>query len=127
LLEQEVWMFKRDDHAVVHRFATACRAGNARAIRSLLAPEVMSVSDGGGQVTAALSPVRGVDQVARSVADLLGRQQEPALTVEAVNGQPGVVVRSVDGVVAVMSFRVTGGKVAAVWIVLNPDKLRHWG
>lgn len=119
-------MFKRDDHAVVHRFATACRAGSAAAIRGLLAPEVISVSDGGGQVAAALSPVRGVEQVARSVADLLGRHREPALTVEAVNGQPGVVVRSVGGVVAVMSFRVAGAKVAAVWIVLNPDKLRHW-
>jgi len=26
----------------------------------------------------------------------------------------------------VVSLKVTGAKVAAVWIVLNPDKLRHW-
>jgi hypothetical protein len=25
-----------------------------------------------------------------------------------------------------MSLKVTGPKVSIVWIVLNPDKLRHW-
>jgi hypothetical protein len=119
-------VFKRGDHAVVHRFATACRAGSAGAIRSLLAPEVIAVSDGGGQVFAAPDPVRGVAQVAQCVTDLLGVHPDLALTVEAVNGQPGVVLRGADGVVAVVSLKVTGAKVAAVWIVLNPDKLRHW-
>jgi RNA polymerase sigma-70 factor (ECF subfamily) len=48
------------------------------------------------------------------------------LSVEAVNGAPGVVLRRAAGVVAVVSLRVAGTKVAAVWIVLNPDKLGHW-
>jgi RNA polymerase sigma-70 factor (ECF subfamily) len=46
--------------------------------------------------------------------------------VEAVNGEPGVVLRVVGGVVAVLSLKVTRSKVSTVWIVLNPDKLRHW-
>ncbi|HWD81564.1 MAG TPA: hypothetical protein VG497_21870 [Kribbella sp.] len=117
-------MFKWGEHAVVHRFATACRAGSSAAIRSLLAAEVTAVSDGGGQVAAALEPVHGPAQVARCLTDLL--RPEFALTVEAVNGQPGVVLRSVDRVVAVMSLKVTGPKVSTVWIVLNPEKLRHW-
>ncbi|MFF0267501.1 hypothetical protein [Kribbella sp. NPDC004536] len=114
----------RGDHAVVHRFATACRAGSSAAIRSLLAAEVTAVSDGGGQVAAAMEPVHGPVQVARCLSELL--QPELALTVEAVNGEPGVVLRSVERVVAVMSLKVTGPKVSTVWIVLNPDKLRHW-
>ena len=56
---------RRADEAVVHRFATACGAGSIGAIRSLLAAEVVVVSDGGGKVAAALSPVRGADAVAR--------------------------------------------------------------
>jgi hypothetical protein len=116
-------VFKRGDHAVVHRFATACRAGSVGAVRSMLASEVVAVSDGGGQV-AALSPVRGADQVARCVTELVG--PETVLSVEAVNGEPGVVLRVVGGVVAVLSLKVTGAKVSTVWIVLNPDKLRHW-
>ncbi|MFC6159822.1 sigma-70 family RNA polymerase sigma factor family protein [Kribbella jiaozuonensis] len=119
-------MFKRGDHAVVHRFATACRAGSAGAIRSLLTPDVVAVSDGGGQVFAAPGPVRGIAQVAESVCNVLGLHPDIAPTVEAVNGQPGVVLRAAGRVVAVVSLKVTGAKVAAVWIVLNPDKLRHW-
>jgi RNA polymerase sigma-70 factor (ECF subfamily) len=75
-----------------------------------------------------MTPVRGADQVARCLTELLG--PETLLSVEAVNGQPGVVLRTLDGaaekVVAVLSLKVAGPKVATVWIVLNPDKLRHW-
>lgn len=118
-------MSKRGDHAVVHRFATACRAGSPGAIRSLLAPEVVALSDSGGRVAAPVSPARGPEQVARCVIELLG--PDIVLTVEAVNGQPGVVLRGRGGVVAVVSLKLAGAKVAAVWIVLNPDKLRGWG
>ncbi|WP_350275446.1 hypothetical protein [Kribbella sp. HUAS MG21] len=118
-------MFKRGDHAVVHRFATACRAGSAGAIRSLLAADVVAVSDGGGRVAAATVPVRGAAQVARCLTELVRPGTAPS--VEAVNGEPGVVLRTLDGaVVAVLSLKVAGPKVVTVWIVLNPDKLRHW-
>lgn len=117
---------RRADEAVVHRFATACGAGSIGAIRSLLAAEVVVVSDGGGKVAAALSPVRGADAVARCVTELLSAEPGTALSVEAVNGQAGVVLRRAGQVMAVVSLNVTGAKVAAVWIVLNPDKLRHW-
>lgn len=117
-------MFKRSDQAVVHRLATAYRAGSAGAIRSLLAPEVVAIADGGGRVEAAASTVHGPAQVTRCLTELL--RPDVAVTVEAVNGQPGVVLRTADGVVAVLSLKVTGPKVTTVWIVLNPDKLRHW-
>jgi RNA polymerase sigma-70 factor (ECF subfamily) len=92
----------------------------------MLAPEAVVVSDGGGQVAAALHPVRGADAVARCLAELLSGQPGTAPAVEAVNGQAGVVLRRAGAVVAVVSLSVAGAKVAAVWIVLNPDKLRHW-
>ena len=113
------------DEVVVRRFATACGAGSVGALRSLLTPDAVAISDGGGKVTAALRPVRGADAVARCLTEL-GVESGTAFTVEAVNGQAGVVLRRSGEVFAVMSMRVTGAKVAAVWIVLNPDKLRHW-
>ncbi len=117
---------KRGDESIAHEFATACGAGSVGALRSMLAPQAVVVSDGGGQVAAALRPVRGADAVARCVTELLSLQPGTALTVQAVNGQAGVVQRRAGEVVAVVSLTVTGAKVAAVWIVLNPDKLRHW-
>jgi len=116
--------FRLKRAAVVHRFATACRAGSIGALRSMLAPDVTVVCDGGGKVPADLDPVGGADAVARRVIDLV--QPDTSLTIEAVNGEPGVVLRSADAVLAVVSLKVVGSKIGAVWIVLNPDKLRHW-
>ena len=115
---------KRGDESIVRAFATACDAGSVDVLRRLLSPEAVVVSDGGGQVATALYPVRGADAAARSVTDLI--QPGTALTVEAVNGQEGVVLRRGGEVVAVVSLGITGAKVARIWIVLNPDKLRHW-
>jgi len=120
------FLVRRGDESVVQEFATACSAGSVGALRRMLAPQAVVVSDGGGQVAAAPHPVRGADAVAQCVTELLSLQPGTALTVQAVNGQAGVVLRRAGAVVAVVSLTVTGAKVAAVWIVLNPDKLRHW-
>ena len=111
------------DGAIVRAFAAACDGGSAELLRGLMTPEVVVVSDGGGKVAAALSPVRGAGAAARCVSDLLPGTM---LTVEAVNGEEGVVLRRSGEVVAVVSLGITGAKVSAIWIVLNPDKLRHW-
>lgn len=117
---------RRRGEAVVRAFATACGTGSPAAVRSLLARDAVVVSDGGGKVAAALEPVRGPGPVAQCVTELLGVEPGTEFTVEAVNGQAGVVLRRAGAVVAVVSLSVMGAKVAAVWIVLNPDKLRHW-
>jgi hypothetical protein len=115
---------KRGDEAVVHRFATAWSVGRVGALRGMLTSDAFLVCDGGGKVEAALDPARGADAVARCVTELLS--PGAAVSVEAVNGQAGVVLRRAGSVVAVVSLKVTGTKVAGAWIVLNPDKLRHW-
>lgn len=116
----------RGDAAVAHRFAIACRAGSVGALRSVLAGDVVAVCDGGGKVPAELGPVEGAEAVARCVIERVVVDPGTALTVEAVNGEAGVVLRTADAVVAIVCLKVTGAKVAAVWLVLNPDKLRHW-
>jgi RNA polymerase sigma-70 factor (ECF subfamily) len=40
-----------------------------------------------------------------------------------VNGAPGLVLRDADGVLSVISFIVDGGRIAAIDVVGNPDKL----
>jgi hypothetical protein len=48
------------------------------------------------------------------------------LTVEPVNGRPGLTLRRADRAVAVVSVSLADTGVTAVWIVLNPDKLHGW-
>ena len=40
-----------------------------------------------------------------------------------VNGAPGLVLRDADGVLSVISFTVDRGRIAAIDVVHNPDKL----
>jgi RNA polymerase sigma-70 factor (ECF subfamily) len=108
------------------RFAMACTAGSVAVLRDILAPDAIVVSDGGGKVRAATHPVQGADEVARFVTKLLSSQADTTLSVEAVNGRLGVVLRRAGDVVAVVTLTVAGTRIAAVWIVLNPDKLLHW-
>ena len=111
---------------VVRRFAAACRRGDVAAIHTVLAADAFAVCDGGGLVPAALGPVYGAEDVAALAAALLSGQPDGELTIEAVNGQAGLALRRTGRAVAVAALRTADGKVTAVWIVLNPAKLRSW-
>lgn len=115
---------RRDE--VVHRFAEACRRADVPALRAVLAVDAVAVCDGGGLVPAPAHRVRGAQAVARLVADLLCEQAGTGLTVESVNGRAGLALRCADRVVAVVGIEVADTDVTALWIALNPDKLRAW-
>ncbi|GLX96521.1 sigma factor [Herbidospora sp. NBRC 101105] len=112
----------RHDH-VAHRFAAACSTGDAPALRAVLSPDVLVVSDGGGKVRAPLDPTHGAEAVTRYLSRLLAGVEA---AVEPVNGRTGLVLRQNGRAVAVVSVSVAATDVTAVWIVLNPDKLEGW-
>lgn len=124
--------FDPDDaarEALVARFTQAVEDGDLAALEALLAEDVVLWGDGGGQVVAALIPVRGAAPVARFLTFTTRRRREwePTCTEAArVNGQPGQIVRRADGTVySVLALDVCGGRIAAIRIVRNPDKLDH--
>ncbi|MFI6792939.1 hypothetical protein ACIBG4_36965 [Nonomuraea sp. NPDC050383] len=111
---------------VARRFAAACGAGDAGALKAVLAAGAVAVSDGGGRVRAAAHPTHGAAAVARFVTALLAGRPGPAVAVESVNGRTGLVLRRDGRTVGAVSVSVDGTEVTAVWIVLNPDKLHSW-
>lgn len=115
------------DRAVVDQVLAAFFLGDTEAALARLAPEVVCVSDGGPRRRAARHPIVGPERVARFFTNLAARYREAGLSVETavINGDPGVVI-SVDGVIdAVAAFEVSDGRVSAIWIVRNPEKLEH--
>ena len=42
-----------------------------------------------------------------------------------VNGLPGVIVDAPEGVVQTSAFEIEDGVIRALYVVRNPDKLRH--
>ncbi|OZD59123.1 RNA polymerase sigma factor SigJ [Rhodococcus sp. 06-1460-1B] len=111
---------------VVRAFVAAAAGGDLDALVALLAPDITLVSDGGGRVSAARNPVRGADRVARFVLGITVKSTDLDRLIESVNGLTGIVLRRHGVVTGVIGFRTDSAVVTDVWIVLNPEKLRHW-
>jgi RNA polymerase sigma-70 factor (ECF subfamily) len=119
----------RGEHRrAVDAFLAAATAGDFDRLLSILDPDVVWRSDGGGKVFAARVPVVGGDKVARFVQGIL-RGADPQTTsvlVRDVNGAPGLVLVDAAGKpLGVFAFSVHGGRITEVDAVINPDKLRH--
>lgn len=105
-------------------FLLACSTGDLDGLVGLLAPDAVSLTDGGGRATAALAPIRGAERVARFFAGLF-RKAPPGLEARRVrvNGRPGVMMVLEGQVVNVLTLDVIDGRIAACYVVRNPDKL----
>jgi RNA polymerase sigma-70 factor (ECF subfamily) len=96
----------------------------------VLAPDVVLLSDGGGKVRAAMRPVVTADHVARLLIGLRAKMMaggnppvartEPAM----VNGRPGALLYYDDVLDTVATVEIEGDRIAAVYLVRNPDKVR---
>ena len=114
----------RTRREVTERFLAAAAGGDVDALMELLAPDVTLVSDGGGVVRAALRPIEGADAVARWLAGVAARGlAEPSMEIVELNGGPAAVVRSGGVLQAAIVLGVAGGRVRAVYLVANPEKL----
>ncbi|MFE9424600.1 RNA polymerase sigma-70 factor [Kitasatospora sp. NPDC006697] len=112
--------------AVTERFLAACATGEASRVMELLAPGVVSWSDGGGVVRAALRPVRGADKVARWALGVLAKPEMAGATAEFawVNGEEALLFRTAEGsVLAAVAYAVRDGLIQEMWTQLNPAKL----
>jgi len=112
---------------------TALAQGDLDALKGLLLEEVRAESDHGGRVSAIRRSVTGADAVARLLAGLatkLGRTEAETHAVW-LNGAMGLVVVESGAVTTAMLPEVIataeGARVAAVWMVRNPDKLAGLG
>ena len=112
---------------LIAAFVAATRSGDLHALTQLLASDVRVVTDGGGKAAAALNVLEGADRAARFLvgATRKGWREDFVLRFAAINGLPGVIVDGPGGTVQTTAFEVEHGVVRAVYVVRNPDKLRH--
>ncbi|MEZ4229329.1 MAG: sigma-70 family RNA polymerase sigma factor [Polyangiaceae bacterium] len=117
---------------VLYEILGAMASGDVATFESLLATDIVAISDGGGQAFAAKKPVVGAQKIARMYAKLAtAASEEGRLEVRELNGLPALVVE--DPAVkppaahrSVLRIELNGqGKVSRIYSVLNPDKLRR--
>lgn len=115
---------REDGEALTRAFFEACRLGDAATLGSMLAADVTLRSDGGGKVLAFPNAIHGVDRLVRLYLGLsrkLGPQME-FLGHVVIDGLPGFVSR-VDGHLQTTAMEILEGRIAALYITRNPDKL----
>jgi RNA polymerase sigma-70 factor, ECF subfamily len=114
---------------VADALVVALMAGDADRVLSLLAPDVVLVSDGGAEVHAARRPVVGPERVGRLLLNLARRTVELGVRYErrTYNGQEGAVALWGDVTAFVTAVTVEDGLVTQVHSVLSPSKLASLG
>jgi RNA polymerase sigma-70 factor, ECF subfamily len=113
---------------IANAFFTASRTGDMTALGTMLAADVSIHSDGGGKRPAAPAPILGfanVMQVHKALAVLFRKHASRIVRVGFINGLPGFVTREADGELQTTALDIEDGKVTAIYVMRNPDKLRH--
>jgi len=120
--------------ASVHRellqgFAEAARSGDMERLVLLLSSDVVLHTDGGGRASALLQPIHGPERVATAAVHGVRTLLELGVTQRFVeiNGLPGIV-SYLDGrpqSVFTMEADARDGRIHAIYIVTNPEKLSH--
>jgi RNA polymerase sigma-70 factor (ECF subfamily) len=111
-------------------FFEASHNADPHALQGLLARDAVLHADGGGKVTAVLNPILGADKVARFYSGLAQKIARLGLPTQAcepvlINGMPGYISLERGETLQATTLDIRDGKVVAVYIMRNPDKLRH--
>jgi|HigsolmetaAR201D_1030396.scaffolds.fasta_scaffold00680_22 RNA polymerase sigma-70 factor (ECF subfamily) len=108
---------------LVERFMQAVMAEDEAAVAEILSPDVQMTSDGGGKAAAAINILTGPSRIARFFIGLQRKFADRQLVPVLVNGEPGLVAFS-EGRRSAMAFDVdASGRISAIYVVTNPDKL----
>ena len=113
---------------IADAFFAASRQGDAASLAKVLAEDVVLYADGGGLRHAVLNPILGLQKVSAMFEGLARKPGAVSPTVlmrGLIDGLPGVVTREADGVLQTVSLRIEDGRITAIYVMRNPEKLRH--
>jgi RNA polymerase sigma-70 factor (ECF subfamily) len=112
--------------ALAEAFFSASCSGDMKALGTMLAADVSVHADGGGKRPAATVPILGFDAVMKLFERLATFFHETKLVRAGfVNGLPGFITLEADGELQTTALEIEDGKIAAIYVVRNPEKLRH--
>jgi RNA polymerase sigma-70 factor (ECF subfamily) len=117
-------MEKQRGLALAEAFFVASRSGDMNALGALLAADVSLHADGGGKRPAATEPVLGFDAFVK-LYERFPKNVSKLVRVGFINGLPGFISLEGDGEIQTTAVEIEAGKIAAIYVVRNPDKLKH--
>jgi RNA polymerase sigma-70 factor (ECF subfamily) len=117
----------RKQNELLQRFLQAIGSGDLDGLVALLSGDVVLHSDGGGKAIALPNLIHGADNVARAMLSGLRKIVPKNLVrrVAQINGESGVVSYLKGKPHSVLTLDTIEGRIRAIYIVTNPDKLSH--
>ncbi|GAA1430891.1 RNA polymerase sigma factor SigJ [Microlunatus lacustris] len=117
----------RSDHdEIVRAFAAAARTGDIARLISVLDPDVVLRSDGGGIITAARNPIFGAEKVARFVFGVIRKNPTATVLEQETPDGLGFALWDEGRIIGVVTLDVFAGVVTDVRMMMNPYKLSLW-
>ncbi len=118
---------KEQHHALIERFSAAARSGDMEGLLSMLSADVQLVSDGGGKAGALPNIITGAEKVSRGIVLGMAHYVPPEVTYRPawINGEPGVVSYLNGQPFSAVIIEVRDSLIQTVFVVTNPDKLKH--
>jgi RNA polymerase sigma-70 factor, ECF subfamily len=126
--ERRVLPAPPESHArLLEAFGEAVASGDVSRLATLLREDAIAISDGGGRKAAALNPIIGADRIARFFVSLAGKKAGHDLRVAPamINGSIGALLYLDGELDHTFSMAIDGDRIAAIYLVRNPEKLRH--
>jgi RNA polymerase sigma-70 factor, ECF subfamily len=114
---------RAEHQRIVDRFLAALETGDLQVLLDVLAPDVVLVADGGGEVAAVRRPIVGRERVATLLSRF--RTIAPDAVVGGVwlNGAPAGRVDLAGALDTAVSVAVAGGRITRIYAIRNPHKL----
>lgn len=112
---------------LVMRFLHATATGDMEGLVSILSEDIVLYTDGGGKVSAAINPISTSKRVIAFILGLAAKgEADGEVRLVKVNGQIGFVLISAKrSSPYVVSLDIRDNRIHRVYMVCNPDKLRH--
>jgi hypothetical protein len=107
---------------VVDAFLAAARGGDMAALLEVLDPDVVVRADAAASPTGAPIEVREARAVAGQALSFAGRVAHAHLTI--VDGSIGIAVARNSRLAVVLTFVLTGDRIAEIGIVAEPERLQ---
>jgi RNA polymerase sigma-70 factor (ECF subfamily) len=107
-------------------FMAAARDNDLDGLKNLLAEDAVLITDGGGKRSAALRPMVGRDDILALFKGLHWRTNwlaTPKVRLVRVNGYLGAILDTDEGPITVAFQPGEPGRLAAIYMVVNPEKL----
>ncbi|MEU6531390.1 RNA polymerase sigma-70 factor [Streptomyces sp. NPDC046928] len=110
---------------LTERFLAAAAGGDLEGLMSLLAPDVRLIGDSGGKAKAPLRILESADHVGRFLAGVAQKGiADASFRYLEINGGPALLVLSGGTPDSVFQVDVLDGRIQAVYVIRNPDKLK---